>query len=469
MKTNYSNNRLEIGNSINLKSTFRINYYFVGFLFAFLSSIRMPFLPEFQLILFAVTIIFDRKISFNTILLLATILCTHHYVVPDYVWRFNSSEYPSIYTRAYVGIKLLDILVVLLFIVSVPLFIRRNVLKIFYIKGLPTILFLLAFLGFNYLNNDHFALEQFLFIIRSYILFISIFILCLNFSTQQYYNLSRLIIFCWIIKMTFAILIPHPHPLWRSILGLDGAIFFAGDEYLTIPYYLSILILTNNRIEFKTIKKCILYIFILTMISQRKGAIPVLIGFYLIVLFYQNKNRIGILLMKVYYVFNAIFIYIFLYNVPYIFSDPLIILAFDEYSNFAHVAIDSLKELYNTDIYNFLCGITPFGKYEIVNLPSYMDHEMSFGKEVGEAFRYQFWSFPFDRCILNTGFIGFVLYLGYRISAIKYNLVYMFLLMSSMSVCYYYNMTPVNAFAMGITFAFLYNYQNLIYEKNYIL
>lgn len=469
MKTSYLNNNLGIENVTNLKSSFRINYYYVGFLFAFLSSIRLPFLPEFQLILFIVTIVYDKKISFNAILFLATILCTHHYVVPDFVLRFNSAEYPSIYTRAYGGIKLLDILVVLLFIVSLPLFIKRNVLKIFYIKGLPTILFVLAYLGANYLNSYHFALDQSLFIIRSYILFLSIFILCLNFSSKQYYNLSRLIIFCWIIKMTFAILIPHPHPLWRSILGIDGAIFFAGDEYLTIPYYLCILILINKKIQFKTIKKCIICVFLLTMIAQRKGAIPVLIGFYLIVLFYHNKNIFGTLLMKMYYVFNSIFIYLFLYNVPYIFSDPLIILAFDEYSNFAHIAIDSLKELCNTDIYNFLCGITPFGKYEIINLPSYMDHEMSFGKEVGEAFRYQFWSFPFDRCILNTGLIGFILYLGYRIYAIKYNLIYMFLLMSSMSVCYYYNMTPVSAFAMGITYAFLYNYQKSIYEKNYIL
>ncbi len=449
---------------------FNLNYYAIGAFFAFLSGLRMPYLPEIQFILLIIVLIVDRGVKFRFILFLAMVLCTHHYVVPDYIWRFDSSGYPSIYTRAYGAIKILDLLVILLFGLSIQYWHSRNILRLFYIKGLPTILLYSSWLGILYLNKDTLAFDQTLFIIRSYLLFVAVFVLCLNLDLEKFDKLARLIVFCWIMKMSVAILIPHPHPLWRNILGINGAIFFAGDEYLTIPIYIAILILINKTINFTKIKQCIWFIFLLTMIAQRKGAIPVLLGFYLVVVFYQNKNRIGTIIIKLYYVINAILIFTFLYYVPKIFYDPLIILAFDEYTNFAHIAIDSLNKISQSDPYNFICGISPFGKYEIINLPSYMDHEMSFGKEVGEIYRYQFWSFPFGRCVLNTGVAGFIIFIIYRIKSMKYNLMYMFILISCMPVCYYYNMTPVDAFAMGISYAFIYNYQKIVkYEKDSIL
>lgn len=433
-------------------------FFILGLVFAFLSGIRLPFLPEFQLTIFVVFVFKERKLSYKVLLLLATILCTHHYVIPDFVYRIDGAAYPSIYTRAYGSVKLLDLLVVFLFIVCFRLFISRNILKIFYIKSLPTILFFTSFVGLLFINSNQFSTSQFLFITRSYLLFFSIFILSINISREQFQGLSWLVVFCWTVKMIMSILIPHQHPLTRNILGIDGIIFFAGDEYMTIPYYLAMLIIIGGKnFNYRDIYSVLFIVLFLTILAQRKGALQVLGIFIAVVYAYKNSGILCRGLVKIYCVFSAIITFLFLYYIDKIVSDPLILLAFDEYSNFAQISIKSLHRLHTDNPLGFFFGISPFGKYQIVDLPSYMDHVMSFGKEVGEVYRYQFWSFPYGRCILNDGLIGFIYVMIMILRTLKYNVVMMYLVIAAIPLCYYNNLTPINAFAMGIVYAFLYN------------
>lgn len=443
---------------IKLASSKISKFYYIGVVFVILSGLRVPFLPELQLVIFCAYVIYTRKINFRIVLLLSTILCTHHYVIPDFVYRADGSDYPSIYTRAYGGIKLLDILVCVVFSLSLPLFIRRNILKILYIKGLPTILLFTSFTGIFFLAKQEFAVDQALFIIRSYLLFFAIFIICVTLTKKQFLELSKLVIFCWVLKMVIAILIPHPHPLARPILGFNGIIFFAGDEYMSLPLYFAIiLVIRGMNANFTMVYRMLFLILILTMVAQRKGALQILLPFIALVWCHQHKFKFGTGILKFYYVISAFIVFLFLLNIDYITSDPLILLAFNEYSTFATISIDSLDYLYKTNPLGFLFGISPFGKYEIIGLPVEMDHMMSFGKEVGEVFRYQFWSFPLSRCILNVGLIGFIYVLAYYFKACRYKAFVFFLIISAISICYYTNLTPVMAFAQGIVFAFLYN------------
>lgn len=436
----------------------KYKFFYLALFFAIISSLRIPFVPELQLLLFVTYVLKERRISNNAIFLLTTILCTHHYVIPDFVFRADGSDYPSIYTRAYGAVKLLDLLIVFIFSISLKSLYERNILKLFYINGLPSFLLITSLFGFIFLNRETFAIDNYLFISRSYLLFFAIFINTLNLSRTEYIKLSKLIIFAWSCKMFFAIIIPHPNPMYRTILGIDGIIFFAGDEYMTLPYlFVILLLLYDSRKKIEGLYKYIWIIFIMTLIAQRKGGIPIFVNLFLIFYFYSNRKRFGSILLKFYIVFFSVLQFLFLYNIDKLTTDPLLKLAFIEYSQFSHIAVDSLNHILKTNIWEFLFGISPYGKYEILNLPAELDHMTSFGSEVGEIYRYQLWSFPLGRCILNVGLIGFWMVYFYSIKAMRYSLPIFYLVLACIPLCYYTNLTPVNAFSMGIVFSFLYN------------
>lgn len=436
----------------------KINFFIIAFFFALCSSLRIPFIPEFQLVLLICYTFKRKKIDYQVIMLLATILCTHHYVIPDSIFREDGASYPSIYTRAYGGLKILDLLVVFLFSMSFTKFFSRNILRLLYIKGLPSFFLLTSLVGILFLNKETFAKDQFLFIMRSYLLFFVLFIQTVDFNKDQYLKLSKLVIFSWTLKMLLAILVPHVHPLYRTIFGLNGIIFFAGDEYMTLPFFFAIIMCIKGKsLNIKKMIKILLFIFVLTLIAQRKGGVPIFISFFLLIWFHYKECRLGGFFLKLYYVAYTFIMFLFLYYIDYIFSDSLILLAFGEYSTLANVAVDSICNIFNHNLGEFILGISPFGKYEIINLPSLLDHFMSFGKEVGEKFRYQFWSFPLGRCLLNVGFAGFLVSIYYHFKAMKWSLPKFFMIISAIPVCYYSNLTPVTAFAMGILFSFLYN------------
>lgn len=435
------------------------NYFFgIAGLFALASATRFTFLPEIQVLILLFYTIRRKGIDNNVVFLLATIFCTHHYAIPDIVFREDGAAYPSIYTKAYGGIKVLDLIIIFLVCLSIPKFYHRNILKIFYIPGLPTFLLISAFLGLIFLNNSTFSKDNFLFLSRSYLLFFVLFIQTIKFTKREFFMFAWLIIFSWSIKMFFSILIPHAHPMYRTIFGIDGIIFFTGDEYMTLPYFFVMLLcLSSSKVHLKYIYFTIFLVFSMTLISQRKGAIPIFLGLIYLIYCYSNRKRIGSNLLKVYYSFFSLLLFLFLYNINDITDDPLIRFAFYEYSEFSHIAIDSIGKILHTNFFEFLFGISPFGKYEIINLPDALDHLTSFGKEVGEKFRYQLWSFPQGRCILNVGLLGLLIVYAYFVNAFRYKLPYFYLTIICVPICYYENLTPVNAFAMGIVYAFMYN------------
>ena len=443
---------------INSEVNPRPKFIYIAVFFALLSSFRIPVLPELQLLAIVLYTFKRQKIDINVIFLVTTVLCTHHYAIPDIIFREDGASYPSIYTKAYGSIKLLDLLIIFLFTASLPAFYNRNILRFFYIPGFPTILLVSAFFGLIFLNSQTFSKENFLFLSRSYLLLFVMFIQTIHLSKKDFIQLAKLIIFSWGIKMFFAILIPQEHPLYRSILGINGTIFFAGDEYMTLPYFFVILLyLSHSNKQVKSLYKAIWIIFVMTLIAQRKGSIPIFLGLLFLIYSYSNKKWLGSLFLKTYYTCFSLLLFLFLYNIDHIIQNPLIQLAFYEYSELSRVAVDSISNIYHSNILEFIFGISPFGKYEIINLPTELDHLTSFGKEVGEKFRYQLWSFPLSRCILNVGILGCLTVYIYYIKALRLPLPLFYLTIICIPICYYENLTPVNAFAIGIVYAFMYN------------
>lgn len=85
---------------------------------------------------------------------------------------------------------------------------------------------------------------------------------------------------------------------------------------------------------------------------------------------------------------------------------------------------------------------------------------MSFGKEVGEKYRYQLWTIPMGRLILNVGLFGYFYYLIYIIiRAYKENVVSFYLLSSIAGFFYFSLITPVSAIAIGVSLSAFIKYK----------
>jgi hypothetical protein len=311
----------------------------------------------------------------------------------------------------------------------------------------------LSLFGFLYLKPDTFAFDIFLFNLRSYLIIVSFFLISMQFSKVQFVFLSKIAIFSWAIKMFFSILITQEYPLYRELFGYNGIVFFAGDEYLTIGTYLILILLLSNKndIKFSKLFLIINFIFLLTLIDQRKGGIPyfLILNSILIMIYYVRHAF-------VHKIFNFILIFqifgnfLFLYFI-YPYCSEIIQLGFLDYRNLSLSAVDSFL---NLDLYNKIFGITPFGKYEIINLSTLFDSEFSFGNEVGEKFRYIFWTIPMERMILNVGIIGFIYFFIYIIkAACQENLLNFYLICAFLGFFYFALITPVAAVALGISLA----------------
>lgn len=436
---------------------------YLAILFAFLSSLRISILPELQLLIFIVYYIKNRGVNYNVLILVVLILCTHHYAIPDSVYRQDSGGYPSIYTKNVLGssIKIFDFFVFFLFLFSIKRI--RYALNLFKISAIPVILLFTSFFGFLNYTQLHFADGLVLYLIRSYMLILAIFVNCVNLKKEQVACLSIIAIIAWISKMAFAILIPHPHPWYRTILGMEGIMFFAGDEYMYIPVYLSIIIYTfKDRIHFKQIRNVIFLVLLLALIAQRKGSLQILLPFLFLMFFYYRKNKFFTYVLKIYYILNSIILFFFLLFQNDLISNELINLAFLEYHTLAESSLDSVYTLARESLWNFFWGITPVGKIEIVNLPSFVDTFMTFGEEVGEKYRYQLWTFPFGRCFPNAGLFGVIAYFVYYIKCVKFSAPLFFVVISTFIFCIYGNITPVNALSVGISLAFIYINQKQI-------
>ena len=258
-------------------------YYILALVFALASSMRIPLLPEIQyaLVLLLLYKGSTRKVFFVIII----IFCTHHYAVPDAFFRFNADDYPSIYTKTIGLVKILDILIITIFLFSLS---KIHSLKKIFNKSLPLFVIPFAFLGLFTINSETFHEIIFLFSLRSLLLLISIFLLANSLTSRDLIFSAKLAMFSWALKMLFAILIPQEFPLYREIFGFQGIVFFAGDEYLTIGIYLSLLLLlsTKDSLSFLKIFTFINFVFLLTLIAQRKGGIPYFVILNVILIFY---------------------------------------------------------------------------------------------------------------------------------------------------------------------------------------
>ena len=438
----------------------------IAVLFSFLSSLRIiSFLPEFQFLLVILWTIKNKGINFHVLILITIILCSHHYAVPDAVFREDSGGYPSIYTKALGPIKILDLFVLFLFIMSLNKI--PNLIKIIQIRSLPVILLFTSLFGLLFYFRLHLVDNTILYLIRSYLLIFFIFINCINLKKEHVAKLAILAIIAWTSKMFFAILFPHPHPWYRTILGYDGIMYFAGDEYMYIPIYLSIIIYTfKEQLNFKSVRNVILIVLLLALIAQRKGSINILIPFLLMIYFYYRGNSFFTYILKIYYIFSTLVIFIFLLYEDILINNQLINLAFLEYHLLAQSSLDSIINFLQGPFWHSIWGISPIGKIEIINLPKYVDGFMAFGEEVGERFRYQLWSFPYGRCILNAGIFGVIVYFLYYIKNIKCSAPTFYIIISTFPFCIYANITPVFALSLGLALAFLYLNQESEHEND---
>lgn len=437
-------------------------FFYLAILFAILSSLRTPFLPEFQLLLIISSVFLYRKINKNVIYLIITILCTHHYVIPDFLYRFNSSEYPSFYTKTIFSVKILDIFTICFLLFSIPKFSK---FAIFFKIGIfPYTLLILALLGGLFLNREQIDTSMALFLFRSIILTYLFFINTVSFKKEELIQLSKLAILAWTAKMLFSIIFPHAHPLARSIFGYEGIIYFAGDEFSTIGAYYCIILLFADieNINFRKMNYSILFIFALTLIAQRKGAVPYFILLFLLVYIEKTNNlhlnRIYNFGLILYEWFVFLFILIF---VLYL-QSPLLKLAFSEYTGLTTSALDSIKNIFHEQPINGFLGYSPWGKYRVINLNPIFDHEMSFGKEVGQVYRYAIWGLPYGRSLINIGLVGFIiLMLNLFRNVRKWDSKVFYLYIFCLPFFMYAVITPVISIALGISLSSLY-----IFKKN---
>jgi hypothetical protein len=433
--------------------------YLIPILFSFLSSLRVQFLPEFQLVLI-ILFYFRKGLSPSFFFILICVFTTHHYAIPDHDFRFESDNYPSIYTKTTFGLKLLDIFTIFFFIICLP--------RIYSIKGFilnqktPVFLLFFVLLGMINIDGDKFDFDMFLFLSRNYLLIVLFYLAARDFDKNDFNHLAVAAIIGWGSKMFFSILLPHSNPLTREILGFEGIIYFAGDEYSTLGLYVAMILMTNNYFKFnKYISWLIFGIFILTIISQRKGAIP-----YFLFIFFLFKvgNKKGSNRLFNYLLF--LFDWIVLFFVLFLDSlnNPLLSLAFYEYTSLAYSAIDSIHFLRLNEFYHYLFGLGPFGKYEIKNLSDFADHPMSFGNEVGNKYRYAIWNLPYGRALLNIGLLGTVaLLISFFNKARKYNSLYFYLYFNIALIFTFLVVTPIGSLALGLSLSFLININSDIY------
>jgi len=422
--------------------------------FALLSSLRIPFLPEVQFLIFSSGMVFFSKPVFRVLAFAVIVLTTHHYVVPDAVFRFESGSYPSIYTSTALGFRVLDAFVVALFLYSLR---YADELRRLFSFHVPMVLLPLSLIGMILLGSEQFAKDQFFFLARSFTLFIAIYLLASKLPLSDFLFTCFLAIVGWTAKMFFAVLFPHENPWIREIFGFVGNIYFAGDEYLSLGVYLSILVffVCHRSFRLSYYRWAIFLCFIsclLSLYSLRSGSVPYFIILFFVVFFSRlrlhGSLHLPVNLLILIYPF-VIFCFLLL-NAHY----ALVLSgSFEEYSALSLSAVDSIL---NLSILEGVLGVSAFGKYELIGLPSIFDHSYSFGNDAGELYRYELWTIPGGRLILNVGMLG---YLAYYIIMVCYSfasrVTFFYIVIAVSPIFYLGNVTLVYALAGGFAASFL--------------
>ena len=429
-----------------------LKWFALALFFSILSSCRIYYLPELQIVLIILFgPWFSGRIKFNYAALLLCVFCTHFYAIPDAAYRFNSGEYPSIYTKSIDSVKYLDILVIVLAISSLYNIKKFN--SIFIRTKYPFYLPMFFLLGWKINPSGLYNSTSLLFICRSILLMVAIALLFSQFSYRQIIELCTIAVFSWATKMLFAVLIPAENPLYREILGFKLNIPFAGDEYLTLGVYASIACAAFKTTSSKYIKYLLFAAFVLCIVAQRKGALQYF-GLLALVIAWGGvsglRNKIVNLVILILPWSLSVFL---LLVVPFL--PVLLSLAFYEYSQLISSAIESVLHLFKDNFLASIFGIGPTGLYEIYGLDPLLDNEFGFVGEVGEKYRYAIWSIPYGRLILNVGVFGFLIHLIYLLINMRQSAFIFYLYSTICGVFCFANTTPVEAIAYGIAFAAL--------------
>jgi hypothetical protein len=442
--------------------------FFFSILASLLSSLKLFFLPELELVILFIIMFYRDKMLFAVALVI--ILCSHHYVIPDEVYRFDSTSYPSIYTKKIGPTKILDIVTIIFFLFSITFFnFKLNSFSKINLNY-PFILLLFCFAGIitTPILNQNFDLL--FFNIRNLLLLISTYLLLKNLDLIQIKTISFVAISCWLSKMIFSIIFPASNPLYREIFGITWNIYFAGDEYLTLGvYFISILLLNkisnvnNFGKEINVLKLLIIVSLITALISQRKGALIYFFTIYILVN-YNKKSKFSIL-QNIFILFLPFSTFLFLIFILPLFSDLINLVFFDQ-SGLLDSSIESINYIFNFDFFHFIFGIGPYSLYEIKGLNDILDNEMAFGAEVGNKFRYMIWSLPFGRLFLNVGLFGSFIYLFYLFKNLQKPPSYFYLYSISLPVFFLENISPVTALSIGFAFVVMSKYNKLIKSEN---
>jgi hypothetical protein len=442
-----------------MKKINNYQYYFLALLFVFLSSLRIQYLPEIQLLLFIASLIFIRNKKIIAFILI-TILCSHFYAIPDVYYRFNSHEYPSIYTKNIIAsIKGIDIIAVVLFIFSYQKILNLiNLIKI----PLPWILSLIAILAsfFSYIifpELDAFYARGYLYLVRNILLVLGFYLLTYKLNQNHLKQIAWLASFSWVMKMVFAILFPSEN-LWIRESTLDrtelSTMYFAGDEYIVIPLYVGVilaLVEKKNKLDYILLFSIVIAVTVLALIADRRSVIGISVFMIAAIFIKKIDNKkldmIASFLIFIISAFTAAFFLLFCVQ----FLPLSAQIAFKVNQYLLSSAIDSVIFNLTKNPITLMFGLGADVPYEIINLNSIVDNEYAWGDKTGSAYRVALWYFPFGRLILNVGVIGAFLYLRYLCRIfVKYDFITCYLLFTASGLTILNSPTPVNAIAMGL-------------------
>lgn len=428
--------------------------YVMGIVAALISAQKFQYLPELQLIVIATValVFFNRPYYFLATAVI--VLSTHFYAVPDIVYRFNSSDYPSIYTKNIGNIKVLDILIVILFVYGLAKSIRTIPMPLI----APTMSFgFLGFFSMILLPSEQVEYRMALFQIRNLLLVIGVYLISVKVGKERLLRLCFLALFCWISTMIFAIIFPAENPLYRDFFGYNWNIYFAGDEYLSFGIYAASASVLARDLLLKGVNVRMLLLaavaLVLALFSQRIGSLQYFFVVFL-VLSLSSAKRWGQRIAKLVIVLPSFGI-ILLYPFVDLFSN--VSATFDAYGQLlvsgAQSWVHLLKEAPGFAVF----GLGFAGKYEIIGLSDYLDNPFAFGSEVGEQYRYAVWGLPFGRILFGAGLLGYLFVLIFIVYYLVSNTPpdRYYLLMVGLSLIVLAGLTPVSAVPLGLALGVL--------------
>lgn len=210
------------GSGVSLSLNVPFRYYLFALLSAVLSSCQIPFFPELQLVCIFLLIAL-RVDALAVVLCLIVILCTSVYAIPDPVLRASPQDYPSIYTKGYSYVRLLDVLAVIIFLYAFPA-IRGAIIH----KRLLLLYGVLVISLFSLLLNHFFGVSNYSYLffgVRNLLIAVSFALMLKRIAPESISSILVFAMVCWIFKMIFMILLPSDNVIEREIFGIPWKIF----------------------------------------------------------------------------------------------------------------------------------------------------------------------------------------------------------------------------------------------------